>query len=442
MDGILDKKAKQKLAAKPWPKPNPFLPGSGTPPPHLAGRQDDLALFEDCLVRLGDRKTPAPGPMVLFAPRGAGKTALLTVFEDMAEETGVKVCRIDPVNIASLNDLLLALADELSDGKVAMADERIAKLSVRALAFLKGEASVREKRDVSPKFIAAFVGRKTKEQPIVISVDEAHTLTKEVGAGLLQAEQTARRTGAKVQLILAGTPDLKDHLATMGVSFWDRLGKRLRHLNLLDRDDAAESIEVPFTELSGVSLDDGAKDRIFELTSGYPYFSQLMGESLWDKTPEDSKTLTREDVDRAAPEFIRGKNTYYQRRFAELRGAAMVGPAFAAALAYKRTVAAGGFTEWKMQQAVRLGATLGIDADDIDDAPTTGPTMSGFLLHKGFMWVEDETTSCLVPGIPTLVDFVFESVLSEHPDTEQRLLKDMRFKQLLDAASKHTHSHS
>ena len=440
MDGIPGEKAKQKLKVRLWAKQNPFLPGSGTPPPHLAGREEDLAVFQDCLVRLWDRGKPAPGPMVLFAPRGAGKTALMQKMESAVKDgarwpwrKAPALCNIDPLSVSSGADLVHLLAHELSGGMVTREQEVSAGLEVNA-AVAKGGGGVRESRDLSPAAVSSVIAQHARHAPLLIMVDEAHTLTEDAGSALLQGEQSARRAGAKVQMVLAGTPDLKDHLGRMRVSFWDRLGKRLRHLNLLGREDACASIAKPFASKRKTTLDEDAKGRIFELTSGYPYFLQVMGESLWNRTPDDVKIIARSDVDRAEPEFLRGKNSYYQRRYEELDEAGMVGPAFASAVAHKR-LGAGFFDKAALREAARRGAALGIDGDDITDAPSTGPDMCRFLLHKGFMWGSDETSSHLEPGIPTLMDFVCERVMSKHANAEERLLKDERFNQLIDASS-------
>ena len=54
----------------------PFQPGEGRLPPHLAGREREEAKFREFLedLRAGE---PVPRNIVLFGPRGNGKTALL-----------------------------------------------------------------------------------------------------------------------------------------------------------------------------------------------------------------------------------------------------------------------------------------------------------------------------------------------------------------------------
>ena len=72
------------LARQPNPLPNPFRPGNGVPPPHLAGRDPVLNAFEDWL-----RETPPlHANWALTGLRGTGKTVLLGEFAARAERAG------------------------------------------------------------------------------------------------------------------------------------------------------------------------------------------------------------------------------------------------------------------------------------------------------------------------------------------------------------------
>lgn len=416
---------------------NPFLPGAGTRPPFLAGRDEDLAVFSDCLRRLEDESTPA-GPMVLFAPRGDGKTVLLEEMCRVASKKGAACVSLSPMGIKTHDAMVTKLAHILSEGQVSQELGMSASGQVGFPGVAGAGGDFNKKWDVSPQLVAEVLKRFSQVRPVVIAVDEAHTLTHEAGSALLQAEQEARVAGAKVQLLLAGTPDLKDHLGGMGVSFWNRLGKRLRHINLLCRDDAAESVERPFQDAWGVSLDEDAKDRIFELTSGYPYFLQLMGEALWDGRVGAAQTITRRHVDAVEQDFLDGKNAYYQDRKDELSGSGMLGAAFAVALAH-RELRGSKFSALKLAKTAQIGAKLDIDVEGAEDAPSTAREMARFLLHKGFMWQTSPTSGQLVPGIPTLMDFVREDILSEFPDAESRLLRNGRFRELVEGVM-HTNS--
>lgn len=417
---------------------SPFKPGAGTVPPCLTGRETELGVFRHCWKKAQDGK--GDGVLVLFGPRGTGKTVLLRTMERMALKEAprdflrrrkVLVRRISPSSVPT-GDALAQALDQAFSSDLSRSEVDVQGAVDVAGAKLGG--AVRKGQSAAAASVCAALERLARKTPLLVTVDEAHTLTKDAGAALLQGEQDARSAGAKVQIMLAGTPDLKDRLGGMGVSFWDRLDERLRHMNLLGRDDAAAAVEAPFQSEKGVSLDEDAKDRIFELTSGYPYFLQVMGRVLWDRHDGGAKTITRRVVDAVEQEFLDGKNAYYHNRFNELDEAGMVGPAFAVATAC-RHMRGSDFGKSELRDAARLGATLAIDDEDVRDELNTGRDMARFLLHKGFMWGRDPTSGKLEPGIPTLVDFVRERVLAKHPDAEERLLKDVRFKRVLNPSN-------
>ena len=53
-----------------------FKPGPGAVPPYLAGRKREQEFFRDC-VRALIKRIPPSQDMIVYGPRGNGKTALL-----------------------------------------------------------------------------------------------------------------------------------------------------------------------------------------------------------------------------------------------------------------------------------------------------------------------------------------------------------------------------
>ena len=54
--------------------------------------------------------------------------------------------------------------------------------------------------------------RQGRESPLLMMVDEVHTLDLEVARTLLNAVQSTQKRGAPLRLLVAGTPDLPHHL--------------------------------------------------------------------------------------------------------------------------------------------------------------------------------------------------------------------------------------
>src|SRR5690349_11722416 len=63
--------------------PNPYRPGAGHPPPHLAGRIEEKHIFQ----RLLDQSVVLEN-LVLTGLRGVGKTVLFDTFKPLAQAKG------------------------------------------------------------------------------------------------------------------------------------------------------------------------------------------------------------------------------------------------------------------------------------------------------------------------------------------------------------------
>ena len=66
------------------PRKNPYAPGAGTKPPALVGRDEQVESFDILLERL--ERGYAEQSMIITGLRGVGKTVLLDVFREKAED--------------------------------------------------------------------------------------------------------------------------------------------------------------------------------------------------------------------------------------------------------------------------------------------------------------------------------------------------------------------
>src|SRR4051812_226306 len=96
---------------------NPYRPGVGLPPPHLAGREQEQQRFQRVL-----RSAPEiPGNIRLSGLRGVGKTVLLARFKEIAESAGWATVSVE-VQPRMNNET--ALQDVLSD-QCAQLEQRL-----------------------------------------------------------------------------------------------------------------------------------------------------------------------------------------------------------------------------------------------------------------------------------------------------------------------------
>ncbi len=77
-------------------------------------------------------------------------------------------------------------------------------------------------REVSPSKAVTAIERRARRKPVLVTIDEAHTLPLKLGRALLSAGQRWQYSGLPAMLLLAGTPGLPEHLNTMGTTFWER----------------------------------------------------------------------------------------------------------------------------------------------------------------------------------------------------------------------------
>lgn len=82
---------------------NPYKPGAGHMPPHLAGRETEYVEFEKLL----DQDTILEN-LILTGLRGVGKTVLLETFKPRAVQRGWLWAGTDLSETASLSEMNLA----------------------------------------------------------------------------------------------------------------------------------------------------------------------------------------------------------------------------------------------------------------------------------------------------------------------------------------------
>ena len=364
----------------------PFRPGPGRLPPYLAGREEEQAFFRSRLAQL-DRGEAPPSEIILYGPRGNGKTALLNWMEkEVSSVAGVDVLKITPSEFDTRTEFAEILLPE-SGWEVA----RPAEFTVRGFPRRPGGNSP------APR-VRSVLELRSKKRPLILLLDEAHTLDARVGQELLNAAQEVGRE-APFLLVLAGTPDLRTHLGTMGVSFWNR-GRKLR-IGRLDESAAADAIRLPL-EAEEVPIDDDALARIVRESEGYPYFLQLWGAAVWNRDvagPSDRpQRITAADTAACRSIFESERNDYYLDRYDELEEGGLLGVARSVAELF---VARRRVSREEIQAAVRRAPGF----DDEKKAFAARTTLG----HLGFLWQASGTRDW-EPGIPSLMDYIREGV--------------------------------
>ena len=370
----------------------PFRPGAGGLPPYLAGRASVQALCRALLGDLRDGLAPSRD-LVLHGPRGNGKTALLVwLQQEAAAYAGVDVLSLTPAGMPDETKLVERLLPASWWRRFAPG-----QVSVQGITWRPG-------RHDPPPLDEALAAR-VRKAPLLLLIDEAHTLDVVVGRALLNAgQQVGRRL--PFLLVLAGTPSLRAHLNAMNATFWNRAD---RHpIGRLDEPATAAAVRNPLRS-DDIDIDDDALAHIVRDSHGYPYFVQLWGQAVWRQaTAADSPGTTGERritpgaVAAAQPAVDREKNDYYLDRYEELETLRLLPVARTVAEAFDTRPL---LDDAQLETAIRRG---------LDAAPESDPTGAKNLLRNvGYVW-RPEAKPVWEPGIPSLMDYVRQHLPVTH----------------------------
>ena len=396
-------------------KVNPFNPGFGLAPPLLAGREDEQRRLTDKLAELTVK--PHGSAMMLYGPRGMGKTVLLGWFKDIcqhyADEDSSEVSVIGTAAPKMLQSEESALDVLLPADTVVSEIEGSAKGQVLGVASVGGTAKIQMRQrswgNIEKNLIAVC-----KQTPTVLLVDEAHAIGK-IDIRLYQQFLNVAQevmTKAPFMLLLAGTPGLPDALAATQATFITRT--EAMGIGRLNLDTAAAAIRDPL-QSDGYTIDDDALSFAVEDSQCYPYFLQCWGHQLWDiahaheaaSGKKHSPILSRSDAEQAAAQVELQKTQQYEIRYKEVskddRLKAVIG-AVAEAFGEAEAIDSG-----RVQAIVKRALQpLAIPGDQ---SAVSSETLDR-LRHLDYVW-QPPGHSTMVPGIPSMMDYTRFKVQQE-----------------------------
>ena len=351
---------------------------------------------------MGERTNPNPQPMVIVAPRGYGKTALLDKFNAESAASipvGSRVVCTTASQIRTPDELIAVIAGDESGGY-----ETTEGGSVSIAGMGLGHSVSRR---VS---VERFLVSELKQRPTVIVVDEAGELRPEPGQVLLNAAQTVSKSRHPLMFVLAGTPKMWTSLARASATFCDRYPPK--PLALLSGEESADTIVGPMRE-AGVDIGPDALQEVVREAQGYPFFLQTWGKALYGHVSRHrASRIDSLTVRRVHPVVRRAIAGQYATRTRELAADEnLLGAAVAVAQLFGSDDEPRNFGE--ITKAIRSGASAGEDT-----AATLIPDIRERLHSLGFVWetLEDPDRDCWRPGIPSLMTHV----LSRHRDRSGR----------------------
>ena len=360
----------------------PFNPTAGELPAYFAGREQEQRTIARDLHALkhGER---APFATVVFGPRGNGKTALLEWARQLAVEKGIEAISVGSKAIKTEDAVVRVLSARRWWNGILGA---VSAFGLQLRLDRQRGTSLRE-----------ALGKRVRRRPLLLAIDEAHTLNPDVGQDLLQAIQEAYTQGARILLMIAGTPNLPSHLQEMHATFWER--SSILPLARLEAGASADAVRIPL-EAANRSISTEALEQVVRESHGYPFFLQLWGKVLWNGVETAERTIGVDDVDRARPEFEKARDLFYTVRYRELRNQQLVAPAAALARAF------GNREELTESEVDEVLETVLADGN-LPSGPGDIMELITKLHNLGYIWspggnLEDR----YFPGIPSLMTYV------------------------------------
>lgn len=308
---------------------NPYTPGAGRKPPHLAGRDSDLEDFTSLIEILSGGG--ADRSLIYYGLRGVGKTVLLMEMDILAAEAGWATTDVQEVGSqpdfrSTFAQMASRLLREMSR-KHRIKDRVEKALSVVKAFSIVTPGRVQLKLDVEAARGVADSGdpeqdlvdllgeigetARTARSGALFLIDEMHNLDASSLAAVCMAFQAVSRAALPVAVVGAGLPDLQVRLMR-AKPYADRLFE-YRELGRLRDVEARVALVKPASTL-GVEFTRDAAMEVVRLAAGYPYFLQEYGRELWNAAEKSPIRLADvEEVSDLVKEQL--ARTFYGPRF-------------------------------------------------------------------------------------------------------------------------------
>jgi hypothetical protein len=293
---------------------NPYTPGAGRRPPRLAGRDEDLDLFNLMVARIADGNYERS--LIFSGLRGVGKTVLLIELDTIARESGWSTTAVHEVG--SQPDFRVTFGRMAAQLLRSMSlKERTKERARRALGVVKAfsaagpgglkltlevdaTAGIADSGDPEEDLAELLVEigevARAGDTGTLFLLDEMQNLDAPSLGALSMAFHRISQRDLPVALAGAGLPTLRTMLRD-AKPYASRLF-RYREIGQLAPPAARIALVSP-ADQRGLRYDAEAADLVIAESGGYPYFIQEHGRVLWDEVGEPP--VTTEHVRAVAP---------------------------------------------------------------------------------------------------------------------------------------------
>ena len=302
-------------------KNNPFRKRTGILPSYFTGRENELNELKKIY---NSTKMGVPGHLILYGPKGIGKTSLLLKFQE-------KITNLDDVysvripliggNFEDIYSLIIEKCSDTLDINIGHFWEKISSLGIN-IPFIGGVSVSREIPKTSPavafeKILNVIYDELDSDNPVLILLfDDLQRImgndeTMKILSILQNALVELNLKGKNIMFVATGSEDIFNKIQ-------DKLDSAVRIfepylIGPLSYGEVCDAINIPAEE-QNVAFEENVLKEIYELSNGIPYYMQILAYSCFEENNDDDK-VTMVEFEKAS---VYALNILAQREFKSL----------------------------------------------------------------------------------------------------------------------------
>lgn len=288
---------------------NPYTPGAGSVPPEVSGREAEFRDFKLLIdrLKLGNHERS----IVIYGPRGVGKTVCLIECEPIAQTAGFHTNYKELTPESSLLGVALSTTEKLirklsltARAKMILSETlgylssfRVTAAGDIEFSFSRTVDEDRLSEDLSDLFIEVGKLAVDNGTGMILLLDEIQFANQVELRSLLSALHRVSQKNLPIAIAAAGLPQVPGVLASAR-SYAERLFT-YRPLGQLSEAATRQALSDP-AAIRGVTFTDAALDEAVRWSRCYPFYIQQIGKDSWS-IADGPDRITADDVVRAQP---------------------------------------------------------------------------------------------------------------------------------------------
>lgn len=282
---------------------NPFKKRTGVLPSYFTGRVDEL---EELKRIYHSTKEGDTGHIILYGPKGIGKTCLLLKFQEELENIHETYSIRIPLVEGSFYDIYSLIVDTSAESleiKISSFWDTIKTLGIN-IPFLGGFTVSKDIPPTSPAIalrkILETIHHKLKgEDPVLVLLfdDLQRIIINEDTQRVLSILQSAlvelNLRGLKIMFVATGSHDIfskiQDH-ADSAIRTFDPY-----ELKPLSKDEVKDAISIPSAK-EGILFEKDVVQKIYEISEGNPYYLQVIAHNCFEESVNNKVSIAEFDI--------------------------------------------------------------------------------------------------------------------------------------------------